>query len=144
MKPKPFTILPYFQISAMGFICGFIIIIYGSIRCKKSDFKDPLTTTFAPPPFDKYLDGWGLTHFGFFLMLGYLFPRTNLLIFAFILGVCWEIIEFIFKDHPFYLSKCEYTLTTQDGSGWWYGRWQDIVVNTLGLLVGYMIARRRR
>jgi glycopeptide antibiotics resistance protein len=70
----------------------------------------------------------------------YLFPNNY--IFIWILGVCWEIVEFIFKDHPFYFSDCKYKLTTDKNEGWWYGRYEDIIVNTLGILLGYFLANK--
>lgn len=122
-------------------ICMFavmIIIIYGTIRCKGA-FVDPLTYAPVPPPWDKFLDGWGLSHLLFYAILGYLFP--NRLLFITILGISWEFVESMFKDHPFYLSKCNY-LESDDTDGWWYGRWQDIVMNTSGIIIGAWIASR--
>lgn len=133
----------YVEILAMGIVCVFVIVAYGTFRCKMAtgSYKDPLTIVFAPPPFDKFLDGWGISHFLFFALLGYMYPTRNTLIFIFLLGVLWEIIESLAKDHPFYLSKCNYTITTDDGAGWWYGRWQDIVMNTCGMFLGYALAK---
>jgi len=31
-------------------------------------------------------------------------------------------------------------MKTHKGEGWWYGRWQDIVMNTAGLAVGALLA----
>ena len=130
----------YYKILILSALCVLIIILYGTFRCKRTDFVDPLTFAFAPPPFDKYFDGWGLTHLGFFTLLGYLCPTK--LLFCFALGVAWELIEYSMKDHPFYLSKCQYNLKTHGGEGWWYGRWQDIVMNLAGLLFGSYLARK--
>lgn len=134
-------IKPYLLITFICFVCVLVIISYGVFRCKinNDNFVDPLTKSFAPPPFDQYLDGWGISHFSFFAILAYFFPKLEYLIFIWILGVLWEIVEYMFKDHPFYISKCSYKLTTDKGTGWWYGRWQDIVMNTLGIIVGYSL-----
>lgn len=118
------------------------IVLYGTFRCKTSSFRDPLTTTFAPPPLDKYLDGWGLLHFAMFAGFGYVYPQARYIAFLWCMGVAWEIVESVFRDHPFYLSSCKYHIDTDGGAGWWYGRWQDIVMNTLGLALGAVLARK--
>lgn len=118
------------------FVCAIIvfgIVAYGTFRCKHQNFKDPLTVSFLGPPWDNFLDGWGLLHFGFFALLGYMFPSK--LWFSFCLGVAWEMFEYGVKDRPFYISKCDYD--TDGGKTWWYGRWQDIIMNSLGLAAGY-------
>jgi len=129
----------YLRITVIGLFAVLGIVAYGTLRCKTSKFTDPLTKSFFGEPYDKYLDGWGITHFLLFCLLAYLF--SDKLIYIFLLGVAWELIEFSVKDKPFYLSKCKYTLRTNKGTGWWYGRWQDIVMNSLGMLTGYMLRK---
>lgn len=133
----------YLYISAWFIGTALAIVIYGTIRCKVPNFKDPLTTKLAPPPWDKFFDGWGLSHFAFFGLLAYMYPKPQYLVFIAIVGVLWEIIESIFHDHPFYLSKCNYKLDTDNADGWWYGRWQDIVMNTTGMLTGLLLRKVR-
>jgi len=128
----------YIGIALLSALCVFCIMAYGTFRCKNTTFVDPLTIAFVPPPYDKYLDGWGLSHFGFFMLLGYLFPKK--IWFSFLAGCIWELCEYTMKDHPFYLSSCKYDMKTHKGEGWWYGRWQDIVMNTAGLAVGALLA----
>ena len=127
----------YVAILSICFVCASLIIIYGTIRCKIPGFSDPLTFSPVPAPWNRFLDGWGVSHFMFYGMLGYFYPARWL--FITILGIIWELIETLFKDHPFYLSKCKYDLNTDGGSsaaGWWYGRWEDIIMNTSGMLLG--------
>lgn len=115
--------------------CVLTIVVYGTMRCKGA-FVDPLTFSPVGHPWNKFLDGWGMSHFLFFMLLGYWFPDK--LLFITLLGVGWELVEMLFKEHPFYLSKCEYTASTP-GEGyahWWTGRWQDLVMNTSGLVLG--------
>lgn len=124
------------------FLTVLAIVIYGTIRCK-GKFVDPLTKSFVGKPWDSFLDGWGISHFLFYMALGYYFPHR--LLFLTTLGVLWELIESLFKEHPFYLSKCHYKGTDREGGAhWWYGRWQDVIMNTLGLLVGALIASHSR
>jgi hypothetical protein len=127
----------YIKVLFINFACIFFIVAYGAYRCKNSSFVDPLTFSFVPSPLDKYFDGWGITHLVFNAVQAYYFP--SLIWFIFILGVLWELVEYSMKDHPFYLSKCQYNLKTQKGEGWWYGRWQDIVMNVSGLFIGYKL-----
>jgi len=121
-------------------ICAGVVLsiaAYGTYRCKSANFKDPLTTTFLPAPWDKFADGWGVTHLLFFLILTYFYTEQWILIFF--LGVLWEIIESFFHDHPFYISKCNYVLDTDQVAGWWYGRWQDIVMNSIGMSISFIL-----
>ena len=131
------TMNEYVKILLVGLTCVLVIVCYGTYRCKNTQFVDPLTYSFAPAPLDKYLDGWGISHLLFFALLGFHFPTK--LLFCFALGVVWEMVEYSMQSHPFYLSKCNYDMQTHKGEGWWYGRWQDIVMNTCGLWIGVRI-----
>lgn len=138
-----------FQLLLIFFICAMVIVGYGTFRCNSTNFKDPLTQAIAPAPFDSFLDGWGISHFIFYGVLTFFYPDPRSMIFIWTIGVLWEIVESIFSDHPFYLSSCKYDMQTDlnnnmgknNGSGWWYGRWQDIVMNSTGMLMGYTIAQ---
>ncbi len=132
---------PYVKIMIMCIMCMLFIVAYGTYRCKTSSFKDPLTKSFGPSSLNKYLDGWGISHFLFYGTLAYLFPRKMQLVFIACLGIAWEIIESIFKEHPFYFSDCKYVIPTDKDIGWWYGRWEDIVMNSLGMLTGVFLRR---
>lgn len=136
------SIKPFASILLISLICVTTIVVYGTFRCKHTAFVDPLTYSFAPPPFDRYLDGWGLTHLLFYGMLGYLYPDPHLVGFCFVLGVLWEVVEYSLKDKQVYVSKCKYRVNAKNQSGWWYGRYQDIVMNTFGLLAGVAIAKK--
>jgi len=129
----------HIKIVFINFTVAFVIVVYGTFRCNKTSFKDPLTgCVSSDKQLCKFVDGWGILHFFYFVLLGYVFPHNLTTIF--VMGVLWEIIESYSADHPFYLSKCKYTITTDDEKGWWYGRWQDIVMNTLGMFCGYYLA----
>jgi hypothetical protein len=127
----------YIQITAVFLIVVLFIVGYGTFRCRQKDFVDPITKSLLGPPFDAYTDGWAFLHFACYGILAYFYPKTYQLLFIASVGVAWEIIEIIFKDHPFYFSDCKYQLTTDNATGWWYGRYEDIIMNTLGMVVGY-------
>lgn len=124
-------------IFALTAACVASIVGYGIYRCQTPEFQDPLTLSVAPSPWDKYVDGWGLTHFFFFMLLGVLYPRYWALIWS--LGLAWEVIEFSSQSKPFYASVCHAGTREADLTGWWYGRWQDIVMNSSGLAVGVLL-----
>lgn len=130
---------PYVNITLLCALTVLVIVLYGTYRCKTSGFTDPLTLSLFPAPWNKFLDGWGLTHLFYFMFLGYMYPSLKYVAYSWILGLIWEIIEFSMKDHPFYISRCKYTFTTDNGTGWWYGRWQDLVMNSIGLMIGYYL-----
>jgi len=133
----------YLAILLICLFVALVIVAYGTIRCKVPNFYDPLTYSYLPAPWNNFLDGWGISHFGFYFMLTYWYPQNWFYIFC--LGVVWELIEVVFKDHPFYLSRCNYGTDRQDDphAKWWYGRWQDIVMNALGIALGLALRARR-
>lgn len=129
----------YIKIALICLACILFIVAYGTYRCRTTGFSDPLTGSLVSGELSRYLDGWGILHFLFFAILAYMFPNKRAIIFLIVLGVAWELVEFAAKDHPFYLAECRYTLTTNKGVGWWYGRWEDLVMNLLGIYAGYSL-----
>jgi hypothetical protein len=131
---------PYLQILLICLTIVFVIVLYGTFRCKITTYKDPLTFTLIKDgPFGESIDGWSITHFCLFAILAYMYPSWKYLLFIVVLGISWEIVESVFKDHPFYLSKCKYNITNDNGVGWWYGKYSDILVNSLGMACGLVI-----
>ena len=129
----------YIKMFLICFGAVIAIVLYGTFRCKSVNYKDPLTSTLIKNgPFGESIDGWSVTHFCLFGILAFFFPRWDHLLFLMTLGILWEILESIFKDHPFYLSRCKYNITTDSGTGWWYGKYSDILVNILGMTLGYV------
>jgi hypothetical protein len=109
----------------------------------KKPSADPLTYSPVSPPWNKFLDGWGVSHFFFYGLLGYLFPRRW--VFIIVCGIIWELVEHVFGAHPLirsYMAECNY-LNTDGSVRWWYGRWEDIVMNTLGMILGIYISPYR-
>ena len=88
------------------------------------------------------LDGWSITHFSFFCLIGILYPDTFVLSMS--IGIIWELIETyigvfkpsIMKGYGFYeLPGNRYKV-------WWYGKWSDPVVNFFGFLLGSQILHK--
>ncbi len=116
------------------FICVFAIVLYGTYRCRSPQFEDPFThSVVGDHPLNKYIDGWGLLHFWFFTTLAYWLP--NCWAWLIVAGVLWEVVEMMFREHPFYFTKCD-AAVEENKDGWWYGRWQDLVMNALGVWCG--------
>lgn len=121
-------------------LCVLAIISYGTYRCRNPSFKDPMIkSVVGDSDLNKYLDGWGLLHFWFYALLMY--KCSNIWYVIIIFGIIWELIEMRFKDKPFYLAKCDVSLSDDTEEGWWYGRWQDIVMNSLGMFTGAMLLK---
>lgn len=131
------TLINYKMIILICIIISISIIIYGQIRCKLK-FNDPLLkpiTINNKQLFD--LDGWSITHFIFFLILGYYF--NNHIIFIIFMGTLWEVIEIIFGKISYTLPALESCHVKNKNSDWWYGRMSDIYINIIGVFCGYFL-----
>ena len=121
-------------------VCAVLIFMYGNYRCDNPDFKDPLETRLGIGE----LDGWSLSHLLFFMFIGYHF-KGKYLIAAFLLGVLWELFEHYYgEERPGWLGGygvCDMLTDRLDGS-WWYGKWSDIVINLIGLVLGSHLLKK--
>ncbi len=136
-----------FSILITLFSLGFIILGHfypGQIQeiLKKPIIKVPSTE----------LDWWSVTHILFFAIIGFVFPDH--LFELFVLGVLWEIVEdglsprekkgLVKCDkeyanswiNTFKVMWCDNISREND---YWYGKWDDVFSNTLGLLIGHFI-----
>tara|TARA_B100000035_G_scaffold297511_1_gene290347 strand:+ start:126 stop:566 length:441 start_codon:yes stop_codon:yes gene_type:complete len=136
------------QLIAAGLFVVLLIIIYGQFRCAFPKFNDPLSIHGMI-----YVDGWLLSHFIVFTLAGYFY--SNKFYLAVILGILWEIVEYLLgvntprflkcknqdKSKPKfqYLHKNKDKTLAEKNDAWWYGRYEDIVVDTLGFITGYFI-----
>lgn len=124
------------------------VFVYGKIRCLLKDnkkFKDPLSFHT-----NIYVDGWLLSHFVLFLFIGYKFPNSFCL--SMIFGILWEIIEILIGTYePGILkgiSNCSaidlkkeniINVNSNDNLNWFYGRYEDMIIDFLGFVTGYFI-----
>ena len=136
--------LVYFSIFAA---IGLSVFVYGKIRCLLKDnekFQDPLSKNI-----NIYADGWLMSHFVFFAFIGYYYPDK--LYVSMTLGFLWEIVEILIGTiQPKFLqniAKCskidlqkKYAVQLNDKEmNWFYGRYEDIVIDFLGFVTGYFI-----
>ena len=135
MSPKQvLSLICYFV------VCAVPIFMYGNYRCENPDFKDPLQTKLGIGD----LDGWSLSHLLFFMFIGYHF-KGKYLIAAFFIGVLWELFEHYYgEERPGWLGgygDCDMRTDSLEGN-WWYGKWSDIVMNLIGLVLGSHLLKK--
>jgi hypothetical protein len=131
-----------YRVFACTVVSVIMICCYGAYRCSNPKYKDPLEIQLGVGE----LDGWSMSHFVLFLIIGYMYPDEYLL--AFVLGVMWELFEHYYGiNRPGWLGgygDCERLASDKETDGnWWYGKWTDILMNLFGLLAGVYMARTR-
>ena len=135
-------------ITYIGSLClvytGTLFALYGP----KSTVIDPLNHKIINIPYLNWQYSlWPITHFIFYLILGYYYPQY--IIVFMIMGIFWELFEMclgkiiscFIKDHPDNIlvdkiKNIQYTTTRLSS-------YSDIVFNTLGLITGYFFSTRR-
>lgn len=76
------------------------------------------------------LDWWSVTHFMFYIILGFAFPHLWKLLL--LCSISWELLE--------YFTGCVEKLVKDDKDIiYWHGKWSDLFVNTSGFIVGLFI-----
>ena len=130
------------------FIVPVIIGLYGRYRCNHiKDHKDVLEWELFKGSSKTFnLDGWSVSHFLLFMIMGYFFPQTLLL--SMLLGASWELFEtYVGKYKPAMIQGMGFcgSPTSHKGKVWWYGKWSDLIMNFLGFIVGrYLTTGRPR
>lgn len=139
-----YTEIKGYCISDIGILvfCVIVIIIYGNI-IEKLKYNDNLANKFNDDCND--CDYWGITHFMFFAMLGFLFPNHHLRFL--IVGAIWELIEgkigsINYGDNSIIhlFGGWGMNKTNKKTNDWWYGRMGDIVFNMTGYTIASWIA----
>lgn len=116
--------------------------LYGKYRCEHvKDHKDVLEWDLFKGSAKYGLDGWSVSHFILFLLVGYLYPKTFVL--SMTGGALWELFEtYVGKYKPESIKGfgfCKtYEMSDKPGHEklWWYGKWSDLIVNAAGFMVG--------
>jgi|LakMenE18May11ns_1017448.scaffolds.fasta_scaffold9473562_1 hypothetical protein len=128
------NIISFYKLMLIVSVVAILILIYGTVRRCYLNIDDPLMKTLFNEKYKNYLDGWGLSHVIFYALLTQLYPQYWLSIS--IIGILWEITEHILRTNIVYMYKCHLNPDTNVDE-WWYGRWQDIVMNTIGQILGF-------
>lgn len=122
------------QIAALCAACVGAIAIYGLYRCNVAPI-DPLRGPMIGP-----IDGWAMTHIVFYGALAFAYPHVDTLALIAILGMLWEAFEIAGTGTRLPRLVCRHPELihpiTGDRDTWWYGRWEDIFWNTVGMAVG--------
>jgi len=150
LTPKTKTIdKGAFNLSVTFIFIALVFILIGHVYPKEIQafLKRPLLK--LP---ETYIDWWSVSHFGLFCILAYLFP--DYLFELFIIGVMWEVVEDLLSPptskglvdcekeyknplkETFKIISCDYTAREKD---YWYGKWDDIFANLLGLVLGHYL-----
>jgi membrane protein implicated in regulation of membrane protease activity len=121
-------------------VCILLIVIYGQIL-RKIKSKDHLESNVAKCT---GCDGWGVLHFLFFALMGFVFPTKGVPLM--ILGIIWELIETVIGQNDIRIGGKRFTLIGEtvekdgeisfDDTRWWYGRTTDIAFNAVGFVIG--------
>jgi hypothetical protein len=118
-----------------------VIVQYSRYRCQNPEFKDKLQEY----PFrgensvlKEIADGWSISHFVFFMCLGYRYPDHYGFVLA--LGALWEGMEFATERSDIeILDKMRGLATCKNDNSsnfWWYGKYTDLLMNAAGFYVG--------
>ena len=115
-----------------------IILFISFLKCKNvfDNKYDFLTRNYNFTNYDflnEYLDGWGISHFILFAIMVYIFPKNWILIL--IIGIIWEFIEILLSYNKF-LNCYLLNYGRKKYTKWWYGRYQDIIMNIFGIIFG--------
>jgi len=108
----------------------FFIFPYGRYRSLHPSFVDPLMTKIGIGD----LDGWSVTHFCWYGLMGYIFPLNAVDVMS--VGAFWEGVEWCLGEaRPAILGgfgDCPNNVNAQKNEKWWYGRFSDLAMNALG------------
>lgn len=95
------------------------------------------------------INSWSVTHFIVFTIAGYYYHKYIFLLM--VLGIIWELTEVMlsfitkiyFTDINIkMLLKNKRNINNSNNFNWWYGRYEDIIVNFIGLMTGKYLLRK--
>uniref|UniRef100_A0A6C0J8W2 Uncharacterized protein n=1 Tax=viral metagenome TaxID=1070528 RepID=A0A6C0J8W2_9ZZZZ len=111
-----------------------IILLNGRYRCIDPYYIDPLTKKTCID--DVCFDGWHVLHFGLYFLLTAMLPQYFYV--WFFGGIAWEMFEFYSGSSYIRMIHCK-DLNVNNTLKWWGGRFSDIVINTFGILIAYLL-----
>lgn len=121
-----------------GFIFIIVIILYSILLSilKIPKKHDPLIII-RTKYFGNLLNGWTISHFLLHLYFGYKYPHCFKE--ALTLGILWELFEFSFGELFPILFPSLANKIDPHWSSWYYGCYEDVIMNTIGFLIGRFI-----
>lgn len=90
-------------------------------------------------PLNKNINGftlWEISHLLLYIVLGYLIP--DWFIQLTLVGIGWEIVEVLLGK----LSTPTKNKITGKTTNWWTGSFRDIIFNTLGFAIGFLLNKQ--
>jgi len=118
----------------LGLIMIYSIVIHTFIKTKEGDPLIRMESKY----FGNFLNGWTITHFIFFMYLGYYYPKCekNVLI----LGIVWEFLEWSIGElFPILFPKLAFNIDPF-WTSWYYGKIEDIIMNYIGFKMGQYLS----
>ena len=129
------------------FSAPIMVFLYGWYRCENiRSHKDILEFSLFGDSKKLGMDGWLLSHYLFFVMLGFIHP--NVMRLSVLMGLLWEVFEWwvgVYK--PKFLEGIGFCPSPSGakkrGKVWWYWKWQDPIANLLGFMTGKYLSTGR-
>ncbi len=87
---------------------------------------------------------WPFTHMILFTVLTIMFPKPRCILFIFVLGVLWELIENLIGlslNLPKHVLRDSTTQIVQYNENWWAGSLLDIYFNLAGIILGLVLIK---
>lgn len=134
--------------AALCLLVVLAIVAYGAVL-RRSGAKDPLARRLYHHPVCQEVDGWSVSHFLFFGLLGFFYPGQHAQFF--VAGVLWEVVETCLGQNELQVSGRRLQLvgdqdaegvSTGDDAAFWYGKESDIVMDVAGYAAGSALAER--
>lgn len=125
-------------------VISFIVLGHYYPASIQSMLKKPLFTLPSAT-----VDWWSVSHFLFFGTLAFLYPNASCELF--IVSILWEVVEDgLAPTHSKQLIDCNQTYSNSwldtfktvwcehlaRDKDYWYGKWDDVFFNSMGILVG--------
>jgi len=88
--------------------------------------------------FKEAINGWSISHIMFYIGAGFLFPNCWKMFI--ILGILWELLECIVGTmYKSGLTESSEINNDKAYQVFWEGRWSDLVMNTIGFIIGFIL-----
>lgn len=133
------------HVSILLIVCIVLIFLYGYyLRSTKT--KDYLAKDVYNDPVMGPIDMWSISHFLFFMALGYVYPGHYPA--AIMAGFGWELAEYTLGQHHLKVSGKRIQLIGSQNNGvydgnddaYWYCKQSDVIMDILGYMVGDWLA----